>query len=149
MPNQIIVNKQLSKLTLQPLLNAAGEALVLQPKGDNNDHAEITQAVADDEIIERVRLAGWVHLMPAGTHADETSKPAAIVEPPPETPSTLAVTDKLPIMPPEPETKTEPPAEPPLEPEAKTEASVPPTEPPAPESTVPGSQPVKNKNKNR
>lgn len=98
MQNKIITNKQGSIVALAPLLDAAGNALVLQPKGTKGDEREITTETAEDEIIERVKKAGWVSV-----RALAATPPVAV--PPP-------VVDRAPPPAPEPVVETPPAIEP-------------------------------------
>lgn len=112
MKNQLITNKQVSIVALSPLLDAAGNALVLQPKGAKGDEREITAETADDEIVKRVEKAGWVRLRPVGDvqPAQHTppAPPVAVVPEPVVTPPPVAVV--TPEPPPAPEPEVVPPA---------------------------------------
>jgi hypothetical protein len=92
MSNFTITNKQVSILTLSPLRDESGAALVLHPKGQKGDTKEISAETAEHEIVARVKKAGWVSLAPVGVAAAAPALPpapvkaAAAVPPPPPAP---------------------------------------------------------------
>jgi hypothetical protein len=106
MSNQKITNKLGSVLTLAPLLDDYGHALVLQPKGAKGDTKEISAETAAHEIISRVKKANWVSLSPAGAApaasppSPAPSKPAPAAPPLPPTPSKPVVAAPPPPPPP-------------------------------------------------
>ena len=93
MSNQLITNKLSSVLTLAPLLDEYGRALVLQPKGTKNDTKEISADTDAHEIVLRVKKANWISVAPVGATpaappstpviAAPTPAPAPVVEPAP------------------------------------------------------------------
>jgi hypothetical protein len=114
MSNYIITNKQGSNMTLAPLLDTAGNALVLAPKGTQGDEREIDAETAAHEIIERVRLAGWVTVRPIAVTAPQ-NEPAA----PPPTPEPPPAPAPEPAPEPEPEPVVTAPEAPPVTDDAK------------------------------
>src|SRR3989304_7548772 len=104
MSNFRITNKQGSILSLSPLLDEHGVALVLLPKGQTGDAKVISAETAAHEIVDRVKKAGWVSLTPVGgaTAAPPApSKPAALPPPPPPpVPAPVAARPPLPPPPP-------------------------------------------------
>lgn len=109
MSNHRITNKQGSNMTLSPLLDVEGNALVLAPKGTKGDAKEIDAETAASEIVERMKAAGWVGVSPI------------VANPPQQAPAPRAPTpEPLPPPPPAPPPKAEepPPAPVVVQPEA-------------------------------
>jgi hypothetical protein len=129
MSNFTITNKQGSILSLSPLQDENGVALVLHPAGSQGASKTISAETAEHEIVERVKKANWVSVTAVGAVA---APKAAVVAPPPPPapPAPVAVTpEATQVMPPaEVETLVERTKEP--EPEAASEP------PPMPEPPV-------------
>jgi hypothetical protein len=88
MSNFTITNKQGSILTLSPLRDEYGTALVLHPKGQKGDSKEISAETAEHEIVARVKKAGWITLAPVGVAA--AAAPAPVATPPAPAPVAIA-----------------------------------------------------------
>ena len=101
MSNQIITNKHASTLDLTPLRDVFDVIVVLRPQGTPGDSREISEETAADEIVERVKRAGWVSVTATGALA----APVAVA------PEPVAVAPE-PEMSPEPEPEPEPTAKP-------------------------------------
>jgi hypothetical protein len=88
MPNLTITNKQSSILSLAPLLDTAGDVLVLQPKGSKGDEKPIDEETANHEIVERICKAGWatVRAVSAAQPSQEPPAPAPVAATPPPAP---------------------------------------------------------------
>lgn len=106
--NKLITNKQVSIVALTPLLDVAGHALVLQPKGTKGDEREITAETAEDEIVKRVEKAGWVRVHPVNAQPTQNTATTPVVlvpgpiphEPPPLTQPPVFVPGPIPHEPP-------------------------------------------------
>lgn len=67
MSNVIIQNTQTSILDLTPARDVYDVIVVLAPSDTPGDSREITEEMANDDIVQRVMSSGWVTLMPAKT----------------------------------------------------------------------------------
>ncbi len=125
MPNHRITNKQGSNMTLAPLLDVEGNALVLAPKGTKGDEKEIDAETAENEIVTRMKTAGWVDVRPLH------HQPAQHAPEPPPAPEPEPKAEALPPPPPAPEPEPAAPFETTLPTETSTssETSTPPAKP--------------------
>lgn len=142
MPNHRITNKQGSNMTLAPLLDVEGNALVLAPKGTKGDEKEIDAETAENEIVTRMKTAGWVDVRPVHHH-HQPAQHKAEEPPPPPPPAPEPKAEEPPPPPaPEPEPMPPPPApEPAPEPVAPFETTLPTETSTSSETSTPPSKP--------
>lgn len=100
MSNKTIRNTQESTLDLTPLRDVYDVVLVLRPKGSPGDSREISEETASDDVVGRVKTAGWVTVSGVAAPAAAVPPPAAAALPPPPAPSPapVAVTAPEPTM---------------------------------------------------
>lgn len=83
MSNSIIKNTQVSRVDLTPVRDAFGTLVVLSPKGTKGDSREVTAEAANDDIVQRVKKAGWISVTPVGA-TPPAPEPVPVAPPKPE-----------------------------------------------------------------